>query len=484
MEEKAPKIHSLSFNFAMNVILKLSAVIFPLITFPYISRVLGPEGNGKITFVTSVVSYFAMFAQLGIPTYGIKACAECRDDREALSRTVQELLAINLVSMTVSYGLLGLCMALVPRFREEPALMAIQAISLLLNTVGMDWLYQAIEQYSYITLRNILFKLLALAGMFWLVQEPEDYVLYGAISLMGSYGSNLWNLFYARRFVRLRVRRKLQWKRHLRPVFSFFALSAATTVYLYMDSVMVGFLHGDAELGYYNAAVKVKTILVSLVTALGTVLLPRISHYLANGRRDKFETLVRQSLGIILLTTVPLVLYFIAAAEPVILFLAGEQYRDSVLPMQIIMVTVLLIGVSNLTGMQVLVPLNLEHYTVLSTVYGAVVNLALNALLIPRLRSAGAAIGTVAAEAAVLAAQLWYLRGRFPLWKGQVQLGKLMLAALAAWGAYAGVRQVFSGNLFLFLAVSALAFFGVYGAVLLILRETMLTGWLRKLGKR
>ena len=140
MEQKTPKIHSVQFNFVMNVILKLSAVIFPLITFPYISRILGPEGNGKISFATSVVSYFAMFAQLGIPTYGIKICAECRDDREKLSRTVQELLSINLVSMTVSYVMLGVCMLLVPRFREEPVLMGIQSISLLLNTIGMDWL--------------------------------------------------------------------------------------------------------------------------------------------------------------------------------------------------------------------------------------------------------------------------------------------------------------------------------------------------------
>ena len=483
MEQKIPKIHSVQFNFVMNVILKLSAVIFPLITFPYISRILGPEGNGKISFATSVVSYFAMFAQLGIPTYGIKICAECRDDREKLSRTVQELLSINLVSMTVSYVLLGVCMLLVPRFREEPVLMGIQAISLLLNTIGMDWLYQAIEQYSYITLRNILFKLLALAGMFLLVREPSDYVLYGAISLIGSYGSNLWNLFYSRKFVDLTTRRDWNWKRHFRPILSFFALSAAATIYVYMDSVMLGFMHGDTELGYYNAATKVKIILVSLVTALGTVLLPRISNYLANGKREQFEKLVRQSLGVVLLATIPLVTYFILAAEPVILFLAGDQYMDSVLPMQIIMVTVLLIGISNLTGMQILVPLNLEKYTVISTFWGAGVNLVINALLIPELRSAGAAIGTVAAEGTVLVIQLLYLRGRFSGWNRELQLWKLLTANLAALGGYGAVRTFVPGNDFFFLVLSSVVFFGVYLIGLLLLREKILTGWLQCLGR-
>lgn len=486
MEQKQPKIHSVQFNFVMNVILKLSAVIFPLITFPYVSRILGPEGNGKITFATSVISYFAMFAQLGIPTYGIKVCAECRDDREKLSRTVQELLAINLVSTTVSYFLLAVCMQLVPRFREEPVLMWMQAISILLNTIGMDWLYQAVEQYSYITIRNILFKLLALAGMFLLVKEPSDYLIYGGITLIGSYGSNLWNLFYSRRLVDLKFRRKqYQWKQHLKPILSFFALSAAATIYVYMDSIMLGFLHGDTELGYYNAATKVKTILVSLVTALGTVLLPRISNYLAHGKRDKFEDLVRQSLGIILLATIPLVTYFIAAAEPVILFLAGEQYRDSILPMQIIMVTVLLIGVSNLTGMQILVPLNLEKYTVISTCLGAVVNLIINALLIPGFRSAGAAVGTVAAEGVVLLVQVLYLRGKFPFWTRDLQLWKLLAANAAALGGYGILRIAHWENQFLFLAVSATAFFCIYLAVLLLLREKVVWQQLREiLGKK
>ena len=246
---------------------------------------------------------------------------------------------------------------------------------------------------------------------------------------------------------------------------------------------MLGFMHGDTELGYYNAATKVKTILVSLVTALGTVLLPRISNYLANGKREQFEKLVRQSLGVVLLATIPLVTYFILAAEPVILFLAGDQYMDSVLPMQIIMVTVLLIGISNLTGMQILVPLNLERYTVISTFWGAGVNLVINALLIPGLRSAGAAIGTVAAEGTVLIIQILYLRGRFSVWNRELQLWKLLMANLAALGGYGAVRMLVPGNGFLFLALSAVVFFAIYLIGLLLLREKILTGWLQRVGR-
>ena len=183
---------SLKLNFVMNAILTMSSFIFPLISFPYVSRILLPEGTGKVSFATSLIAYFTMFAQLGIPTYGVRACARVRDDREALSRTAQELLIINLVMTSLSYIALFLALLFIPRLWEERSLYLLVSLSVLFNTIGMEWLYKALEQYTYITVRSIVFKLVALVAMFALVSSREDYVIYGGITILASSASGIF----------------------------------------------------------------------------------------------------------------------------------------------------------------------------------------------------------------------------------------------------------------------------------------------------
>ena len=173
---------SLKKNFIMNAILTMSSFIFPLITFPYYSRILLPDGTGKVSFATSLISYFSLFAQLGIPTYGIRACAQVRDNREELSRVTQELLIINLITSALAYAALAVALLTVPRLQADRNLYLVISITILMNAIGMEWLYKGLEQYTYITARSILFKAIAVAAMFLLVHQKSDYVIYGGIS--------------------------------------------------------------------------------------------------------------------------------------------------------------------------------------------------------------------------------------------------------------------------------------------------------------
>lgn len=170
------KIRSVKFNFIMNVILTASTFIFPLITFPYISRILLPAGVGKVNFATSLVSYFSMIAMLGVPTYGIRACAQVRDDREELSRTVHEIFFINLIMGVLVSIVYFAALATVPRLRADYALFAVMSTTILFNVIGMEWLYKGLEQYSYITVRSIVFKVIGLILMFLFVKSEKDYV--------------------------------------------------------------------------------------------------------------------------------------------------------------------------------------------------------------------------------------------------------------------------------------------------------------------
>ena len=192
---------SLKLNFIMNAILTMSQFIFPLITFPYVSRILFPEGTGKVSFATSVITYFAMFAQLGIPTYGIRACAQVRDDQEELTRTTQEIFIINMIMTVLAYTVFFVGLFTVPRLRQDKTLFLIVSTTLLFNAIGMEWLYKALEQYTYITVRSIIFKFIALIAMFVLIHEKSDYVIYGGISIFAASASNVFNFVYAHKYV-------------------------------------------------------------------------------------------------------------------------------------------------------------------------------------------------------------------------------------------------------------------------------------------
>ena len=228
---KEVKQPSLKINMIMNVILTMSSMIFPLITFPYAARVVGAEGIGKVTFATSVITYFSMFAQLGIPTYGIRACAKVRDDRKLLSKTVQEILIINAITCIVSYIALAISLVAIPKFAADKMLFLVIGSTILLNALGTEWLFKALEQYSYITIRSIIFKFIALVAMFMLVQSESDYVIYGATTILAASASNVLNFLYLPKLVDLKPTGNYNLRQHMKMIFVFFALSVATTIY-------------------------------------------------------------------------------------------------------------------------------------------------------------------------------------------------------------------------------------------------------------
>ncbi len=463
------KIKSVKFNFIMNFTLTMSQFLFPMITFPYVSRVLGPAGNGSVAFATSVITYFTMFAMLGVPTYGIRACAKVRENKEELSRTVQELLLINLIMMILCYIAFGFSLRFVSGFQEDRTLLIISSAAMLLNVLGVSWLYSALEQYAYIAAAGMLFKVLSIFLMFAFVRTKEDYIIYGAIAVFASAGSYVLNFIRLRKFISLKPVKYYNFRRHLKPILVFFAMSVATTIYTNLDTVMLGFMKTNTDVGYYNAAVKIKTILVSLVTSMGTVLLPRLSFYIESGQMKEFRRMIAKTINFVLLVSLPLTVYFILYAKESILLLSGEEFMGAVIPMCVITPTIILIGLTNVLGIQALVPTGKEDKVLISVIIGAVVDLILNAVYIPKYAAAGAALGTLVAEIAVLIVQIVYLRKM--LWEMKKELNwKLPIAALLAATAVVCIfkNYISVGSVFLTLLISAIIYFGIYGTILLI----------------
>lgn len=467
------KVQSIKINFVMNSILTMSSFIFPLITFPYVSRILLPSGIGKVSLATSVITYFTMFAQLGIPTYGIRACAKVRDNRKELTKVSQELLIISIIMSAISYMILFILLFSVSKFRCEKELYVILSFTILLTAIGMEWLYKALEQYTYITMRSVIFKFIALIDMFFLVHKQTDYVVYGGITIFAASASNILNLFNAYKYINLKPVGNYNFKRHIKPVLIFFAMSCATTIYTNLDTVMLGFMTTDADVGYYNAAVKIKVILVSVVTSLGTVLLPRASYYIQMGELKEFRRITRKALNFVFLMAMPLMLYFIYFAKEGIFFLSGDNYVGAIIPMQVIMPTLLLIGITNILGIQILVPTGREKIVLYSEIVGAIVDVIINALLIPVYASTGAAIGTLIAEFAVFFVQIYILRDEILDAFRYIPYVKIIIALLFGSIISLGVKMLNVGCFFS-LIISSILFFGSYGVVLLILKEELI----------
>lgn len=474
------KIRSIKYNFVMNAILTASTFIFPLITFPYISRVLLPYGVGKINFATSIVTYFTMFAMLGIPTYGVRACAQVRDDKNELTKVVHEILIINILMNIVTYVLYFLAVFSIDKLKTDILLFCIMSSTIILNTIGTEWLYKGLEQYSYITIRSIGFKVVSICLMFFFVKDQTDYIKYGVISIFAAAGSNILNFINLRNYITVYPVGGYHFRRHMKAILFFFLMSVATMIYTNMDIAMLGFMKDDIEVGYYSAAVKVKNILVSFVTSLGTVLLPRVSYYIEHGMKEQFLQKGQKALEFVLVTAFPIVIYFILYAKESILLLSGDLFGDAVLPMIIIMPTVLLIGITNILGIQILVPLGKEKKVFYAVLAGAVVDLIINSLCIPGMASSGAALGTLMAEIIVLIVQVIILKKYIFDLISIIQPRKIFIALVCSSVGSFWIKLIHM-PLFLVMCISFAMFFGIYCMVLVMLKESFVYDFAKRI---
>lgn len=420
-----------------------------------------------------------MIASLGVPTYGIRACAKVRDNKEKLSQTVQELLIINGITTALMYIAFFVSLSVVPKFGEQKEILIMVSVSIVLNTMGGQWLYSALEKYSYITLCTLVFKILGIVLMFAFIHKPEDYILYGGISAIASYGSGILNFINMRKYVTLKKTGPYDFKRHIKPILTFFLMSASISIYTNLDKVMLGFMKTNTDVGYYDASVRIKTILVSVVTSLGTVLLPRMSFYIEKGEKEAFNRTLTKAFRFVMVAATGLMVFFILFARESILLLSGNEFLPAVLPMQLLMITLLLIGLSNITGIQILTPLGEEQKVLISILAGAILDFILNLFLIPRYASAGAAFATVMAELVVLVVQCIYLKDMLKGLIKNISFGKILIAVAVATGGAFGIQSVvhFSANtflqLFIALAMEAVVFFGIYGGLLMLMKEPL-----------
>lgn len=404
---------SLKLNMILNMLLTVMSLIIPLITFPYVSNILSPVEIGRVSFAQSFISYFSMFATLGIGTYGIRACAIVKENKMQLSKVVHELLFIMLITSFIAYAALIICVFVIPKVFAEKTLIFVVSSTILLSAIGVNWLFAALEDYLYITIRSIVFNLLTIVALFIFVKKQDDYLNYAIISVASSVGANLINLFYARKHISFKWIGHYNLKKHIKPLLVFFIMNAIIMIYTNLDKTMLGFMVDDNNfsVGIYETSTKFYRIITSLCTAIPAVLLPRLSYFIKQNDMKQFYALLAKIINFMLIISIPIAVYFITVSESCILFIANGAYSSAVISMQIMLPAIIFVGLTNIIGIQMLVPLGKENLVSLSVAFGAVVDVILNACLIKLFASKGNAaiatsISTLCAEFSVFIAQI------------------------------------------------------------------------------
>lgn len=408
---------SVKVNYILNLINTGTQMLFPLITFPYVCRVIEADGIGQINFFQSIISYISLFTCLGIPMYAIREIARDRSDVLQMNRTAMEILLLHSMLTLVGYAIVAILCLTVPQIQVNIPLFLILSLTIFFTAIGCEWFYQGIEDFKYITIRGLIIKTVSVVLLFIFVKSKTDLLYYGCYTVFGVLGGNIFNFFRLRKYIHREniIFSELHIKRHVKPVLKVFSFSVVTSIYLQLNTVLLGFLKNALAVGYFAAATKVMQMLLMMSSCLGSVMMPRASHLIAENKEDEFNRLIQKSYDFTLAIALPMTIGLIFCAPSLITALCGVKFEHSILPSQIIAPIILMVAISNVFGIQVLFPKGKINIVTLCCGIGAVADLILNLCLIPFFSYIGTSIAYLGAEVATTVSMYFIGRKYIPI---------------------------------------------------------------------
>ena len=397
-------------NAVLNAIKTVSTIIFPLITFPYVSRVLQVENMGEYNYCTSIISYFTLLAGLGINTYAIREGAMYRDDREKMSCFASEIFSINFVATLVSYALLFALIFFVPAMSEERIILLILSISIVFTTIGCEWIFTIYEDFGYITIRSITFQIISLILLFTFVHSKDDLVTYVILNVVANSGACVVNFFSRRKYCSISFVFNKNMITRLVPIFILFANTIATTIYINSDMTMVGVFSGNYSAGLYSVSTKLYFIIKNLLSAIIVVSIPRLAAYVGEKDIKKYNDSSQKIFNSLLVIVAPAVVGLFSISNNTIYIIAGKEYLEATLSLQILSIALLFCLFGWFYTSCVLIPHKQEQKVLIATITAASFNICLNFILIPRWGHNAAAFTTVVAE--LISLLICYYYGR------------------------------------------------------------------------
>ena len=465
--------HTVSYNVVMNAIVMASSFVFPLITVPYVSRVLLEYGNGIVAFSQSFVYYFSIIASMGVANYGVVACSKHKGEREKLSITVYEIacvLAVASLFVTVVYIAV---VAVGSTFDAERLLFFAMSASIWTTSFSFEWLYQALEQYDYITLRTLVVRTLGTIAIFPLVTSADDYLIYALITVATQGSACVINLVHARTYLERTKLSSIHPTKHVKPMITYLVANMSSGMCAKSDTLILGFLGSVEAVGIYQLAAKVKTMVVAATNSVSSVLLPRLTSYSTHGEEERYLRLLAYGIDFSLIVGLGAVFCIVLCARPIILILGGEQFIGSIAPLVALTPAILFSTIASVITQTLLIT-GKEAQFAMANVVSLLVAVLGNIVLIPRLGIIGPAIAISISQLVMLVIAAYKAKESLLVIKGRVDAVKIVAAVVLAVVVSACVSHLLSDfNVIVQLLCVGSVFASSYLFVLLLIREDL-----------
>lgn len=382
--------------------------IFPLITYPYISRILGPANIGANEFALRIVGYFLLFASLGVTTIGTREIAKSKQSKEECSKTFSSILILNLLSTIFILVVYGICIYSVASFQRVKPLLLIGSIQIAFTPFLIEWLYKGMEDFPYITKRSLAVRVLYVISIFIFVKTEEDLLKYFTLTIFSMILNAIFNWEHKRKYVRFTIK-GLNLKKYIKPYFTFGLYALLTSMYISFNVLFLGIVSTNIEVGYYSAATKLFSVILAFFTSFSAVMMPRMSNMLANHDNESIRCLIFKSFELlfpIALTTILIGEFF---APQIILILSGPGYEGAILPFRIILPLIFIIGTEQILIVQILTPMGKDKAVLINSIVGSICGLVLNFAIVPQLGCTGSAIVWIGSEVAVFSSAFYFV---------------------------------------------------------------------------
>ncbi|MFN8437931.1 MAG: flippase [Cytophagales bacterium] len=440
-------------NYIFNLLSTVINLLFPILSFPYASRILGPEGIGKVQFTITFGQYFALFAALGIPIYGIREIAKVKNNKSELSRKFTELSIIYFISSIVLTIIYYTTILSFEKFKQDLNLFTIAGSIVLLSFSSIDWFYNGIEEFGFITIRNILIKLIALISMFYFVVNKTDVLSYHWIMVFVITGNNILNFIFVWKKVDFNSE-KLNFKVHFKPLILVFSTTLASSMYTLFDVLILGFLTNDRSVGLYTAGVKLCKVTIPLVTSLGTVLMPQVALYHSQKDSVNFNNVLTKSYNFLVFISFPVATGLCFLSKEFILIFSGSEYLEANLSMKILSLLPILIGFGFLFGLQILIATGKDKEMFISVSMGMISGILFNLILIPIWDYNGASLANIISEAFVSLTYFYFVSKGFNIQLKFKPLRNALISCLLMIPTIEFIKFIFENNAVLILLIS------------------------------
>ncbi len=473
--------NKLTKNYLYNLAYQIINLIFPLITTPYISRVLGADGVGIYSYTLSIVTYFILFGSLGMSLYAQRQIAFVQNRPHKRTQVFYETLLLRAVTLSVSTAIFSITFAIGGEYADYYKILIVYILA---SIFDISHFFQGMEEFQKIVTRNFVVKIVSIFATFIFVKDADDIGIYLLIYSLSNLIGNITLWLWLPKYLKKPNVREMNIFKHIKPVIAIFIPQIATQIYTVLDKVMLGALLEDkAEVGYYEQSYKIILILITIVTSLGTVMMPNIASKFANKQTDEIKPAIKRSFRFVFLMAFPLMFGMLAISSDLIPRFLGEGFEKSIYVSYMLSPVVLLVGLSNVTGIQYLLPtLRQKQYT-FSVIAGAVANLLINFILIPRFQSVGAGLCTLIAELVVTSFQFFCIRKEFSVKDILETAIKYFIAGVIMFGV------ILVLNTTVLIGVSPLLRMGfdlciggtIYIAALFVMRDDLIPGFLNDL---